>query len=420
MSMQPKIFLSWKVFLSILTSRGGGPFSSGIAYMSLFGISLGVCVIITVMSVMNGFQIEIKERMLNFTPHANIRTAEASQLNQGFIEIFENDPDIQSYSAFSEEDVLILGNETIKPIRLIAYQDREYLVEEKLKTVLIEHDQNLFGESFSIVIGNDLAQKMNVNIGDKLRLLTSEKVPLPFGNLPRMKDFIVTGIFDSGIFEIDDSIAIIDTRDANIFLQMNDHVTGYAFDFLDPSLSQTKIKEIARTMNVKGWISDWTSENPNFFRSLDLTRKIIFLVLMSILAIACFNIISTQSMLISEKRSSIASLIAMGFDKRNIFYLFIALGTFFGFIGLSIGVFLSIVLSENLSLIIRAIEEILSIRLYQPEVYFLAEIPSVIDWNQTIRIAVFTVILSILSSLIPAYNATKTDPAVLMKNIRFK
>ena len=420
MSMQPKIFLSWKVFLSILTSRGGGPFSSGIAYMSLFGISLGVCVIITVMSVMNGFQIEIKERMLNFTPHANIRTAEASQLNQGFIEIFENDPDIQSYSAFSEEDVLILGNETIKPIRLIAYQDQEYLVEEKLKTVLIEHDQNLFGESFSIIIGNDLAQKMNVNIGDKLRLLTSEKVPLPFGNLPRMKDFIVTGIFDSGIFEIDDSIVIIDTRDANIFLQMNDHVTGYAFDFLDPSLSQTKIKEIARTMNVKGWISDWTSENPNFFRSLDLTRKIIFLVLMSILAIACFNIISTQSMLISEKRSSIASLIAMGFDKRNIFYLFIALGTFFGFIGLSIGVFLSIVLSENLSLIVRAIEEILSIRLYQPEVYFLAEIPSVIDWNQTIRIAVFTVILSILSSLIPAYNATKTDPAVLMKNIRFK
>lgn len=420
MSMQPKIFLSWKVFLSILTSRGGGPFSSGIAYMSLFGISLGVCVIITVMSVMNGFQIEIKERMLNFTPHANIRTAEASQLNQGFIEIFENDPDIQSYSAFSEEDVLILGNETIKPIRLIAYQDQEYLVEEKLKTVLIEHDQNLFGESFSIVIGNDLAQKMNVNIGDKLRLLTSEKVPLPFGNLPRMKDFIVTGIFDSGIFEIDDSIVIIDTRDANIFLQMNDHVTGYAFDFLDPSLSQTKIKEIARTMNVKGWISDWSSENPNFFRSLDLTRKIIFLVLMSILAIACFNIISTQSMLISEKRSSIASLIAMGFDKKNIFYLFIALGAFFSFIGLSIGVFLSIVLSENLSLIIRAIEEILSIRLYQPEVYFLAEIPSVIDWNQTIRIAVFTVILSILSSLIPAYNATKTDPAVLMKNIRFK
>ena len=420
MSMQPKIFLSWKVFLSILTSRGGGPFSSGIAYMSLFGISLGVCVIITVMSVMNGFQIEIKERMLNFTPHANIRTAEASQLNQGFIEIFENDPDIQSYSAFSEEDVLILGTETINPIRLIAYQDQEYLVEEKLKTVLIEHDQNLFSESFSIVIGNDLAQIMNVNIGDKLRLLTSEKVPLPFGNLPRMKDFTVTGIFDSGIFEIDESIAIIDTRDASIFLQMNDHVTGYAFDFLDPSLSQTKIKEIARTMNVKGWISDWSSENPNFFRSLDLTRKIIFLVLMSILAIACFNIISTQSMLISEKRSSIASLIAMGFDKRNIFYLFIALGTFFGFIGLSIGVFLSIVLSENLSLIIRAIEEILSIRLYQPEVYFLAEIPSVIDWNQTIRIAVFTVILSILSSLIPAYNATKTDPAVLMKNIRFK
>ena len=388
--------------------------------MSLLGISLGVCVIITVMSVMNGFQIEIKERMLNFTPHASIRTAEASQLNNAFFEIFENDPDIQSYSAFSEEDVLILSNEMINPIRLIAYEDREYLVEEKLKTVLVEHDQNLFDQSFRIIIGNDLAQKMNVSIGDKLRLLTSEKVLLPFGNLPRMKDFTVTGIFDSGIFEIDENIAITDMRDANIFLQMNDNVTGYAFDFIDPTLSQAKIKEIARTMNVNGWVSDWSSENPNFFRSLDLTRKIIFLVLMSILAISCFNIISTQSMLISEKRSSIASLIAMGYDKRNIFYLFIALGTFFGLIGLSIGISLSVLLSENLSLIIFSIEEMLSIRLYQPEVYFLAEIPSIIDWNQTIRIAVFTVILSILSSLIPAYNATKTDPAVLMKNIRFK
>ena len=388
--------------------------------MSLLGISLGVCVIITVMSVMNGFQIEIKERMLNFTPHASIRTAEASQLNNAFFEIFENDPDIQSYSAFSEEDVLILSNEMINPIRLIAYKDREYLVEEKLKSVLVEHDQNLFNQSFRIVIGNDLAQKMNVSIGDKLRLLTSEKVLLPFGSLPRMKDFTVTGIFDSGIFEIDENIAITDMRDANIFLQMNDNVTGYAFDFIDPTLSQAKIKEIARTMNVNGWVSDWSSENPNFFRSLDLTRKIIFLVLMSILAISCFNIISTQSMLISEKRSSIASLIAMGYDKRNIFYLFIALGTFFGLIGLSIGISLSVILSENLSLIIFSIEEMLSIRLYQPEVYFLAEIPSIIDWNQTIRIAVFTVILSILSSLIPAYNATKTDPAVLMKNIRFK
>jgi len=386
----------------------------------LLGISLGVCVIITVMSVMNGFQIEIKERMLKFTPHASIRTAEASQLNNAFFEIFENNPDIQSYSAFSEEDVLILSNEMINPIRLIAYEDREYLVEEKLKTVLVEHDQNLFDQSFRIIIGNDLAQKMNVSIGDKLRLLTSEKVLLPFGNLPRMKDFTVTGIFDSGIFEIDENIAITDMRDANIFLQMNDNVTGYAFDFIDPTLSQAKIKEIARTMNVNGWVSDWSSENPNFFRSLDLTRKIIFLVLMSILAISCFNIISTQSMLISEKRSSIASLIAMGYDKRNIFYLFIALGTFFGLIGLSIGISLSVILSENLSLIIFSIEEMLSIRLYQPEVYFLAEIPSIIDWNQTIRIAVFTVILSILSSLIPAYNATKTDPAVLMKNIRFK
>ena len=420
MNVYPKLFLSLKVLIAMMKSRGGGPLSSGIAFMSLLGISLGVCVIISVMSVMNGFQIEIKERMLSFIPHATIRTAEEGQSNQSFIETFENNPSIQSYSAFSESDVLILSNETINPIRLIAYENQNYLIEEKLNKVLIDQENQLFDRSFSIVIGNDLAEKLTVDIGDKLRILTNEKLILPFGNMPRMKDFTVTGIFDSGIFEIDENIALVDMMDANKFLQLGSNVSGYAFDFFDPSNSKGNIKEIARTINVKGWLSDWSSENPNFFRSLDLTRQIIFLVLMSILAIACFNIISTQSMLISDKRSSIASLIAMGFERSNIFYLFIALGISFGMIGLVIGISLSMVISENLSMIVTSIEEMASVRLYQPEIYYLAEIPSVIDWGEVITIGIFTTILSVLSSLIPAYNATKTDPAVLMKNIRFK
>ena len=420
MNVYPKLFLSLKVLVAMMKSRGGGPLSSGIAFMSLLGISLGVCVIISVMSVMNGFQIEIKERMLSFIPHATIRTAEEGQSNQSFIETFENNPSIQSYSAFSESDVLILSNETINPIRLIAYENQNYLIEEKLNKVLIDQENQLFDRSFSIVIGNDLAEKLTVDIGDKLRILTNEKLILPFGNMPRMKDFTVTGIFDSGIFEIDENIALVDMMDANKFLQLDSNVSGYAFDFFDPSNSKGNIKEIARTINVKGWLSDWSSENPNFFRSLDLTRQIIFLVLMSILAIACFNIISTQSMLISDKRSSIASLIAMGFERSNIFYIFIALGISFGMIGLVIGISLSMVISENLSMIVTSIEEMASVRLYQPEIYYLAEIPSVIDWGEVITIGIFTTILSVLSSLIPAYNATKTDPAVLMKNIRFK
>ena len=420
MNVYPKLFLSLKVLIAMMKSRGGGPLSSGIAFMSLLGISLGVCVIISVMSVMNGFQIEIKERMLSFIPHATIRTAEEGQSNQSFIETFENNPSIQSYSAFSESDVLILSNETINPIRLIAYENQNYLIEEKLNKVLIDQENQLFDRSFSIVIGNDLAEKLTVDIGDKLRILTNEKLILPFGNMPRMKDFTVTGIFDSGIFEIDEKIALVDMMDANKFLQLDSNVSGYAFDFFDPSNSKRNIKEIARTINVKGWLSDWSSENPNFFRSLDLTRQIIFLVLMSILAIACFNIISTQSMLISDKRSSIASLIAMGFERSNIFYIFIALGISFGMIGLVIGISLSMVISENLSMIVTSIEEMASVRLYQPEIYYLAEIPSVIDWGEVITIGIFTTILSVLSSLIPAYNATKTNPAVLMKNIRFK
>ena len=420
MNVYPKLFLSLKVLIAMMKSRGGGPLSSGIAFMSLLGISLGVCVIISVMSVMNGFQIEIKERMLSFIPHATIRTAEEGQSNQSFIESFENNPSIQSHSAFSESEVLIMSNETINPIRLIAYENQNYLIEEKLNKVLIDQENELFDRSFSIVIGNDLAEKLTVDIGDKLRILTNEKLILPFGNMPRMKDFTVTGIFDSGIFEIDENIALVDMMDANKFLQLDSNVSGYAFDFFDPSNSKGNIKEIARTINVKGWLSDWSSENPNFFRSLDLTRQIIFLVLMSILAIACFNIISTQSMLISDKRSSIASLIAMGFERSNIFYIFIALGISFGMIGLVIGISLSMVISENLSMIVTSIEEMASVRLYQPEIYYLAEIPSVIDWGEVITIGIFTTILSVLSSLIPAYNATKTDPAVLMKNIRFK
>ena len=168
--------LEKEVTFRFLKTRKNDGFLNIISIFSFIGISLGVAVLIIVMSVMNGFQIEIKERMLNFTPHASIRTAEASQLNNAFFEIFENDPDIQSYSAFSEEDVLILSNEMINPIRLIAYEDREYLVEEKLKSVLVEHDQNLFNQSFRIVIGNDLAEKIKFyKKNDKSRIRIAKK-----------------------------------------------------------------------------------------------------------------------------------------------------------------------------------------------------------------------------------------------------
>ena len=421
MNIHTKIYLCWKIFTSLIRPRGGHSLFSGIAIMSLIGISLGVCVIITVMSVMNGFQIEIKQRMLNFVPHATIRLEESGEPRSDWLDIFKIDDDIESYSGFIEGEALVLSEEAVNPLRLLSYDNSDYLLNQKLASILDKGNyKSLFDNSFSIVIGDDFANKNEIRVGDIVRLLTNDKLLLPFGNIPRMKDFIVSGIFDSGIFEMDESIALIEFSDAEKFLQMDGYITGYAFDFNKPSSSRAKIKDIAKTIDARGWISDWTSENPNFFRSLDLTRQIIFLVLMTILTIACSNIISTQSMLIAEKKFNIATLIASGYRRSSIFYMFITLGSCLGLFGLFFGILLAMILSDSISQIVLLIERIFSFRLYQPEIYYLAELPSIIDWRETLMISLFTLTLSICSALLPAYNATKTDPAVLMKNIRFK
>jgi lipoprotein-releasing system permease protein len=268
---------------------------------------------------------------------------------------------------------------------------------------------------YNVVIGNGLANQLNVKIGDSITLMTQDNALTPFGNLPRLKKFNITGIFQSGIFSFDQNLVLINILDAQIFLQLKNQIDGYDIEFNNPDIARYEIRNIALESNGGYLVSDWSKQNPNFFRSLELTKKIIFMVLLIILCVASFNIVSTLIMMIRQRRSTIGIIRTMGVNQSGIFRIFFSIGLTLGTIGSIIGIFLGVAITLNLTVLIQFIEKMFGVSLYQAEIYFLNEIPTRIDWLEVLMIFIVVLFLSVISSLLPSYRASKLNPAVLLK-----
>ena len=268
---------------------------------------------------------------------------------------------------------------------------------------------------YNVVIGSGLAGQLNVKIGDSITLMTQDNALTPFGNLPRLKNFNITGIFQSGIFSFDQNLVLINILDAQIFLQLKNQIDGYDIEFNNPDIARYEIRNIALESNGGYLVSDWSKQNPNFFRSLELTKKIIFMVLLIILCVASFNIVSTLIMMIRQRRSTIGIIRTMGVNQSGIFRIFFSIGLTLGTIGSIIGIFLGVAITLNLTVLIQFIEKMFGVSLYQAEIYFLNEIPTRIDWLEVLMIFIVVLFLSVISSLLPSYRASKLNPAVLLK-----
>ena len=245
--------------------------------------------------------------------------------------------------------------------------------------------------------------------------MTQDNAFTPFGNLPRLKKFNITGIFQSGIFSFDQNLVLINILDAQIFLQLKNQIDGYDIEFNNPDIARYEIRNIALESNGGYLVSDWSKQNPNFFRSLELTKKIIFMVLLIILCVASFNIVSTLIMMIRQRRSTIGIIRTMGVNQSGIFRIFFSIGLTLGTLGSIIGIFLGVVITLNLTVLIQFIEKMFGVSLYQAEIYFLNEIPTRIDWLEVLMIFIVVLFLSVISSLLPSYRASKLNPAVLLK-----
>ena len=390
---------------------------SSIAVFSVLGIALGVAVLITVMSVMNGFQSEIKNRMLGVIPHASIIGSQDRIQNWDALQtVLIDSKEIKSFSTFASSEALILSSKDLAGIQIKGIDPEENGLSDKLNNIMTYGKiGTLSAGGFNIVIGNGLAADLDLSIGDSATVVISNTLISAIGSIPRLKKFNVSGIFDAGIQEFDQNLAFVNLFDAQNLLQRHGEILDIDIDFFDPNLSRQTIRNIAIEAGGGFLVSDWTAQNPNFFRSLELTKTIIFMVLILILAVASFNVVSTLVMLIRQKRGSIAVLRSLGVDHGGIIRIFLSIGFLLGFLGSVLGIIVGFFVTSQLTEIIQYLESIFNITLYQKEVYFLSELPVRINWMEVMWIGLIAVLLSLISSVIPSYRASRLDPADILR-----
>jgi lipoprotein-releasing system permease protein len=268
---------------------------------------------------------------------------------------------------------------------------------------------------YRLLIGRSLAEMLEVGVGDSVIMMVAESVTTPAGLVPRMRRFEVAGIFYAGMYEYDRGLIYLHRDDAARMLRLGDSVSGVRIAMKDPLLAPTAVRRIARDLGQDVYITDWTRQHANFFRSIRLTKAIIFVILLMVVAVAAFNVVSTLVMVVREKRADIAILRSLGSSPRSILAIFMTQGVLIGLTGTAIGVALGLLVASNIDVIVAVLERLLGFRFLEPDVYFISDFPSRISQSDVLRVAGIAVLLAILSPIYPALSGARTQPAAALR-----
>jgi lipoprotein-releasing system permease protein len=412
--------LSYEVRVGVryLRSRNRNRFISFISLISVLGIALAVAVLIVVLSVMNGFEYEVRARILSVVSHAAITGWEGRMDDWPLLsDLAASNPDTRAVAPFVSGQGMLVGAEQIRgveirgidPLREATVSDLPVLMESGSLDVLQPG-------SYGIVIGRTLADELGVDVGDRLILMVAEGVTTPVGLAPRMRRFEVSGIFNAGMYEYDRGLAFMNVDDAARLLRLGDAVTGIRIAMKDPMRAPVVVRDIARSLGQDVFITDWTRQHANFFRSIQLTKSIIFVILLLVVGVAAFNIVSTLVMVVREKRGDIAILRTLGAAPGGILRIFVTQGALVGLAGTLLGVFLGLVVAANLDSIVAVIESLLGMKFLAPDVYFISDFPSRIKLIDVAQVGGIALLLALLSTLYPAWRGARTAPAQALRH----
>lgn len=392
-------------------------FISFISLTSMLGVALGVAALITVLSVMNGFEKELKERILGMTSHAfitgNTGTLADWQALQNRIKDF---PDLVDSAPFVEGQAMLSQGSRVRGT-LVRGIDVE--LEKNVSTIgekIIQGSlDSLTDGSFGVVLGKDLAIAMGVSTGDKITLITPHVSPTPAGVIPRLKRLTVTGIFEIGMYEYDSALAIMNIQDAAKLFKMPGKVSGLRLQFDDVFKAPQLLRELMVDVpsNYRG--ADWTYQHANFFRALKTEKTVMFVILLLIVAVAAFNIVSTLVMMVTDKQSDIAILRTLGMTPRGIMGIFMVQGTLIGLIGTALGVIGGIALAMNVDNLISKLEQLTGYQFLPADVYYISSLPSDLQTHDVLVIATTAFVLSILSTFYPSWRASQIKPAEALR-----
>ncbi|MEM7610895.1 MAG: lipoprotein-releasing ABC transporter permease subunit [Pseudomonadota bacterium] len=400
-------------------ARSGSGFVSFISIISMLGVAIGIAVLIIVLSVVNGFERELTGRLLAMSSHATIEGLDGS-LNdwQRRREEAVANPRVLGAAPYIEEKALLAGDAQVSGVvvrGVLPEAEREVAALRQLTQS--GSFEALKSRGYGVVIGTDLADALDASIGDKVLLMIAEGNVTPAGIVPRMRRFEVVGTFRAGMYEFDRRFAFVHMDDAKRLFRSIDGVTGIRLSVDDMFAAPAIAREVAVDQGGGVMISDWTRRHSAFFRSIQITKSILFVILMLVIAVAAFNIVSTLVMVVRSKRGDIAILRTLGASRASVTGIFVTQGAIIGLVGALIGVALGALVSLNLESIVHIVESTFGISLLAADVYFISDLPSDLRWVDVAQVVAVALVLVFAATLYPAWRASRTNPA---EELRFE
>lgn len=392
-------------------------FISFISLISMLGVALGVAALIVVLSVMNGFQKELRGRILSVVSHVDIMGGNNDLADwQRVAAAARQHPGVRGAAPYVQAQGMISYNQTVRGtiVRGIVPELEDKVADFRTHMKSGSLDA-LTADSFGIVLGSELARNLGAYVGDRVTLIAPQGVVTPAGVVPRLKTFNVVGIFEVGMFEYDSGLALVAMADAQKLYRMDDRVSGIRLKLDDLFQAPRVARELAETLDVDGFVSDWTRSHANFFRAVQIEKNMMFIILSLIVAVAAFNIVSTLVMAVTDKQSDIAILRTLGASPGSIMTVFMVQGALIGCIGLGLGVAGGVALALNVDVVVPAIERLFGTQFLAKDVYYITELPSDLQWGDVIGVTAVAFVLALAATLYPSWRASRVNPAEALR-----
>ncbi len=398
-------------------SRSSNGFVSLISAISMLGIAIAVTVLILVLSVVNGFERELKDRLLAMTAHASIESTDGKMADwESLAKVADDNPRVSATAPFIEGQGLLVFGEQLSGVEIRGIDPvAEDAVSGVGDTMLEGELASLQPGSFNIVLGVELAKALKVGVGEKVTATLAEGIVTPAGVVPRTKRFVVSGLYRVGMYEFDRRLAFINLADAQRLYRKKGVVTGVRLAVTEIYEAPAIVREVALENGAVVLVSDWTRRHVNFFRSIQITKSILFVILMLVVAVAAFNIVSTLVMVVKDKQPDIAIMRTIGARPMSILKIFVTQGSVIGIVGTLAGVFFGVLLATNLESIVGSFESVFGIKFLAADVYFISDLPSELRISDVLRIAAIALALALVSTVYPAWVAARTAPAEALR-----
>ena len=407
--------IGWRYTRAGKRTTGNG-FISFIALVSMSGIALGVAALIVVLSVMNGFQRDVRDRMLSVLAHIEIFSPTGTMPDwQLTAKEAKSNPEVIGAAPYVDAQALLTRGDSVNGVALRGIEpSEEPQVSDIGKEMKAGSLNDLTPGSFSIVLGADLAMNLGVTVGDKVTLVAPEGSITPAGMLPRLKQFTVVGVFESGHYEYDSTLALTNIRDAEVLYRLG-APSGVRLRLKDMQRAPAVARQLVHTLSGDLYIRDWTQQNKTWFSAVQIEKRMMFIILTLIIAVAAFNLVSSLVMTVTNKQADIAILRTQGASPASILSIFIIQGALVGTLGTLIGVAGGLALAFNIETVVPFVERLLGVQFLDKTVYYISELPSQVQQGDVVFVAAIAFVLTLLATLYPSWRAARINPAEALR-----